>query len=134
MTTTAFVRSPLSRTFFYCLTNAHPAGYLILIVLALVVRVVVAPGLAVLLLAVLYSSIWVPQIVRAARRGRPCTLGRKYVIGTTVGRMLLATCKCALLSLCMGLDLRLTYAADFLGCPKNVLEAEPRRMSSRDVD
>ncbi len=62
--------------------------------LALVVRVVVAPGLAVLLLAVLYSSIWVPQIVRAARRGRPCALGRKYVIGTTVGRMLLATCKC----------------------------------------
>ncbi|KAF8257996.1 hypothetical protein EI94DRAFT_1611659 [Lactarius quietus] len=80
--------------------------YLILIVLALVVRVVVAPGLAVLLLAVIYSSIWVPQIVRAARRGRPCTLGRKYVIGTTIGRMLLAT-----------------Y---FLGCPKNVLEAEPR--------
>ena len=77
---------------FYCLTNAYPVGYLILIVLALVVRVVVAPGLAVLLLAVLYSSIWVPQIVRAARRGRPCTLGRKYVIGTTVGRMLLATC------------------------------------------
>ena len=67
-------------------------GYLILIVLALVVRVVVAPGLAVFLLAVLYSSLWVPQIVRAARRGRPCTLGRKYVIGTTVGRMLLATC------------------------------------------
>lgn len=80
--------------------------YLILIVLALVVRVVVAPGLAVLLLAVLYSSIWVPQIVRAARRGRSCGLGRKYVIGTTVGRMLLAT-----------------Y---FLGCPKNVLDVGPR--------
>ncbi|KAH9020978.1 hypothetical protein EDB84DRAFT_1621487 [Lactarius hengduanensis] len=45
--------------------------------------------------AVLYSSIWVPQIVRAAltRRGRPFALGRKYVIGTTVGRMLLTTCR-----------------------------------------
>jgi transmembrane E3 ubiquitin-protein ligase len=61
-------------------------------VFALVVRVVVAPGLAVVLLAVLYSSIWVPQIVRATRRGRPCALGRRYVIGTTVGRMLIALC------------------------------------------
>ncbi|KAI0306158.1 hypothetical protein B0F90DRAFT_1623829 [Multifurca ochricompacta] len=80
--------------------------YFIFIVLALVVRVVVAPGLAVVLLAILYSSIWAPQIVRAARRGRPCALGGKYVIGTTVGRMLLAT-----------------Y---FLGCPKNVMDVEPR--------
>jgi hypothetical protein len=101
-------------------------------VLALVVRVVVAPGLAVFLLAVLYSSIWVPQIVRAARRGRPCTLGRKYVIGTTVGRMLLATCTCAFLLIAWTRSLRL--CADFLGCPKNVLEAEPRRMLSRDLD
>ena len=52
-------------------------GYFIFIVLALVVRVIVAPGLAAVLLAVLYSSIWAPQIVRAARRGRPCALGRK---------------------------------------------------------
>ncbi|KAH9032762.1 hypothetical protein EDB85DRAFT_2145329 [Lactarius pseudohatsudake] len=80
--------------------------YLILIVLALGLRIIVAPGLTVFVLAVLYSSIWVPQIVRAARRGRPSALGRKYVIGTTVGRMLLAT-----------------Y---FLGCPKNVLDAKPR--------
>ncbi|KAI9435319.1 hypothetical protein H4582DRAFT_1971440 [Lactarius indigo] len=80
--------------------------YLILFVLALCLRVIVAPGLTVFLLAVLYSSIWVPQIVRAARRGRPSALGRRYVIGTTIGRMLLAT-----------------Y---FLGCPKNVLDAKPR--------
>lgn len=67
-------------------------GYFIFIVLALVVRVIVAPGLAAVLLAVLYSSIWAPQIVRAARRGRPCSLGRNYIVGTTVGRMLLALC------------------------------------------
>jgi len=79
--------------------------YFVFIVLALVVRVMVAPGIAVILLAILYSSIWAPQIVRAARRGRPCALGRKYVIGTTVGRMLLAL-----------------Y---LLGCPKNVMDVEP---------
>jgi len=67
-------------------------GYFVFFVLALVVRVMVAPGLGVVLLAILYSSIWAPQIVRAARRGRPCALGRKYIIGTTVGRMLLAMC------------------------------------------
>jgi hypothetical protein len=71
-------------------------GYFIFIVLALVVRVIVAPGLAAVLLAVLYSSIWAPQIVRAARRGRPCGLGRKYIVGTTVGRMLLALCTASL--------------------------------------
>ena len=67
-------------------------GYFVFIVLALVVRVMVAPGIAVILLAMLYSSIWAPQIVRATRRGRPCALERKYVIGTTIGRMLLAMC------------------------------------------
>ncbi|KAH9986100.1 hypothetical protein BJV74DRAFT_545675 [Russula compacta] len=80
--------------------------YFVFIVLTLVVRVMVAPGLAVVLLAILYSSIWAPQIIRAARRGRPCALGRKYIIGTTVGRMLLAM-----------------Y---LLGCPKNVMDVEPR--------
>ena len=63
-------------------------GYFIFTVLSLVVRVIVAPGLATVL-AVLYSSIWAPQTVRAARRGRFCVLRRKYIVGTTVGRMLL---------------------------------------------
>ncbi|KAF8473732.1 hypothetical protein DFH94DRAFT_764142 [Russula ochroleuca] len=80
--------------------------YFVFIVLVLVVRVVVAPGLAAIFLAVLYSSIWAPQIVRAARRGRPCALGMKYIVGTTIGRMLLAL-----------------YV---LGCPKNVMDVEPR--------
>jgi hypothetical protein len=76
---------------YYLIMNVW-AGYFIFIVLALVVRVMVAPGLGVVFLALLYASIWAPQIMRAARRGRPCALGRKYVIGTTVGRMLLAMC------------------------------------------
>jgi len=80
--------------------------YFVFIILVLVIRVAVAPGVTVIILAVLYSSIWVPQIVRAARRGRPCALGSKYIIGTTIGRMLLAM-----------------Y---LLGCPKNVMDVEPR--------
>lgn len=84
-------RVALSRLPFYRLTNER-VGYFIFVVLTLVVRVIVAPGLAAVLLAVLYSSIWAPQIVRAARRGRPCALGRKYIVGTTIGRMSLALC------------------------------------------
>jgi len=103
VTWSSFIRSLLRFAWY---DEHNRIWYFIFIVLALVVRVIVAPGLAAVLLAVLYSSIWAPQIVRAARRGRPCALGRKYVVGTTVGRMLLAL-----------------YV---LGCPKNVMDVEPR--------
>src|SRR6266849_6486580 len=93
MNITVSVRRTLSRFPLLPLNErTGRVGYFIFIVLALVVRVIVAPGLAAVLLAVLYSSIWAPQIVRAARRGRPCALGRKYIVGTTIGRMLLALC------------------------------------------
>lgn len=103
VTWSSFIRSVLR---FVWYDEHNRIWYFIFIVLALVVRVIVAPGLAAVLLAFLYSSIWAPQIVRAARRGRPCALGRKYIVGTTVGRMLLAL-----------------YV---LGCPKNVMDVEPR--------
>jgi hypothetical protein len=95
MNITASVRWSLPRlSLFHHLTErTGRVGYFVFIVLALVVRVVVAPGVAAILLAVLYSSIWAPQIVRAARRGRPCALGMKYIVGTTAGRMLLALCR-----------------------------------------
>jgi hypothetical protein len=93
MIITVYVRRSLSRFPLLSLNERTGClGYFIFIVLALVVRVIVAPGLAAVLLAVLYSSIWTPQIVRAARRGRPCALGSKYIVGTTVGRMSLALC------------------------------------------
>ena len=105
-------------------------GYFVFIVLVLVVRVVVAPGLAAILLAVLYSSIWAPQIVRAARRGRPCALGMKYIVGTTVGRMLLALCTAFLFNWTKSeTDPSAPHLIDVLGCPKNVMDVEPRRMS-----
>jgi hypothetical protein len=81
-----------SPPFHHLMERTGLVGYFVFIVLVLVVRVVVAPGLAAIFLAVLYSSIWAPQIVRAARRGRPCALGMKYIVGTTIGRMLLALC------------------------------------------
>ena len=56
-------------------------------VLVLVVRVVVAPGLAAILLAVLYSSIWAPQTVHAVHRGRPCALGMRYIAGDYRGNV-----------------------------------------------
>ena len=43
--------------------------------------------------AVSYSLIWLPQIVRSARRGRTSGLAREYVIGTTVCRLYLALCE-----------------------------------------
>ena len=108
-------------------------GYFVLIVLVLVVRVVVAPGLAAILLAVLYSSIWAPQIVRAARRGRPCALGMKYIFGTTVGRMLLALCTASSFNRMKSeTDASAPHLVDVLGCPKNVMDVEPRRMSRAD--
>lgn len=123
-------RFPLSIT----LTRTWRVGYFVFIVLVLVVRVVVAPGLAAILLAVLYSSIWAPQIVRAARRGRPCALGMKYIVGTTAGRMLLALCAASLFNLTKSeTDASAPRLVDVLGCPKNVMDVEPRRMSRADM-
>lgn len=57
------------------------------------VPIVFAPSLNFLFVAALYSSFWMPQIVRSARRGRPSGLSMEYVIGTTVCRLILALCK-----------------------------------------
>ncbi|KAI0039213.1 hypothetical protein FA95DRAFT_1567290 [Auriscalpium vulgare] len=75
-------------------------------VLTFVVRIVLAPALALLFFALLYGALWAPQIVRASRRLRTCALSWQYMLGTTAGRFLLAL-----------------Y---FLGCPANVLDVEPR--------
>jgi hypothetical protein len=133
MNITVYVRPLLSRLPLLMLNERTArVGYFIFIVLALVVRVIVAPGLAAVLLAVLYSSIWAPQIVRAARRGRPCSLGRNYIVGTTVGRMLLALCTFRSTKRYLKLTRSTFHLADVLGCPKNVMDVEPRRMSRAD--
>ncbi|PPR03221.1 hypothetical protein CVT26_008069 [Gymnopilus dilepis] len=76
------------------------------IFLTFIVRVILSPLLSMLFVAVTYSSVWLPQIIRSVRRGRTSGLSKEYVFGTT---------------LC-----RLYMTLYFLACPKNVLEIEPR--------
>ncbi|KAF8817515.1 hypothetical protein BYT27DRAFT_7199045 [Phlegmacium glaucopus] len=76
------------------------------IFLTLIVRVILSPMLSMLFVAITYSCIWLPQIVRSTRRGRTSGLSKEYILGTT-------TC-------------RIFSALYFLACPKNVLEVEPR--------
>ncbi|KAF9461528.1 hypothetical protein BDZ94DRAFT_1196082 [Collybia nuda] len=79
------------------------------IFLTFIVRVILSPTLSMIFVCVSYSLIWLPQIIRSARRGRSSGLRAEYVIGTTVCRLYLAL-----------------Y---FLACPKNVLDVEPRSWS-----
>ncbi|KAG7093495.1 hypothetical protein E1B28_007171 [Marasmius oreades] len=70
------------------------------------VRIFLSPTLTLLFVAITYSMIWVPQIIRSVRRGRNSGLSKEYIIGTSVARLFL-----------------LLY---FLTCPKNVLEIKRR--------
>ncbi|TEB33129.1 hypothetical protein FA13DRAFT_1627277 [Coprinellus micaceus] len=76
------------------------------IFLTLIVRVILSPVLSLIFVAATYSMIWLPQIVRSARRGRSSGLTIEYIVGVTV--------------------CRLYGALYFLMCPRNVLDVEPR--------
>ncbi|KZV65116.1 hypothetical protein PENSPDRAFT_656060 [Peniophora sp. CONT] len=96
------------REMWHILRNDHQARTwaLISILLFGIMRIILSPSLAMMVFALLYASIWTPQIYRAARRARPCALSLEYMLGTTIGRLMLGL-----------------Y---FLGCPKNVLDIVPR--------
>jgi hypothetical protein len=99
-------------------------GMTLFILLTLIVRIVLSPSLALAFLAIMYSSFWLTQIVRSVRRGRSSGLSKEYLLGTTVCRLFFALCEwhgveCSVKSL--------TMVSDFLACPKNVLDIEPRR-------
>ncbi|KAK0199252.1 hypothetical protein DFS33DRAFT_1262349 [Desarmillaria ectypa] len=79
------------------------------IFLTFIVRVILSPTLSLMFVALTYSSIWLPQIIRSIRRGRSSGFSKEYVITTTVCRLYLAM-----------------Y---FLACPKNVLDIDPRSWS-----
>ncbi|KAF5383788.1 hypothetical protein D9615_003714 [Tricholomella constricta] len=79
------------------------------IFLTFIVRVILSPTLSMVFVSITYSLIWLPQIIRSARRGRSSGLSKEYIIGTTACRLYLAL-----------------Y---FLACPKNVLDVEPRSWS-----
>ncbi|THH13747.1 hypothetical protein EW146_g6501 [Bondarzewia mesenterica] len=85
-----FLSSLIVESLALTLSNSVDTGILMFFLLTFVVRIVLAPSLTLLFFAVLYASFWVPQIVRAVQRGRPCALDQKYLVGTTVGRLLIA--------------------------------------------
>ncbi|KAF8074721.1 hypothetical protein FPV67DRAFT_1665468 [Lyophyllum atratum] len=86
-----------------------PLWVTLFIFLTFIVRVILSPTLSMVFVSVTYSLIWLPQIIRSARRGRSSGLTKEYIVGTTLCRLYLAL-----------------Y---FLACPKNVLDVEPRRWS-----
>jgi transmembrane E3 ubiquitin-protein ligase len=61
--------------------------------LALIVQVILSPTLTVLFVGATYSSIWLPQIVRSARRNRESGLAKEYIIGITLIRLASAMCE-----------------------------------------
>ncbi|KAI0351865.1 hypothetical protein OH77DRAFT_1486589 [Trametes cingulata] len=80
---------------------------LLSLTLMIVFRIVIALSLPLFFIGSLYSCMWLMQIYRSARRARSSGLSLEYLIGTTLGRLF--------------------FACYFLGCPKNILDVEPRR-------
>ncbi|KAG7444427.1 uncharacterized protein BT62DRAFT_987876 [Guyanagaster necrorhizus] len=74
--------------------------------LTFIVRVILSPTLSLMFVALTYSFIWLPQIIRSVRRGRSSGFSKEYVIATT--------------------GCRLSLGMYFLACPKNVLDVDPR--------
>ncbi|KAG6873506.1 hypothetical protein C0995_014774 [Termitomyces sp. Mi166 len=105
--------NPASRSFisfFFHHIRTDPQARLwvtLFVFLTFIVRVILSPLLSMVFVAITYSFIWLPQIIRSIRRGRTSGLSKEYIIGTTICRLYLAL-----------------Y---FLACPKNVLDVEPRR-------
>ncbi|KAG2011699.1 hypothetical protein CC2G_011787 [Coprinopsis cinerea AmutBmut pab1-1] len=96
-------------TFFIQHIRRDPQAQLwigLFVFLAVIVQVILSPMLSMVFVATTYSLVWLPQIVRSARRNRTSGLSREYILGTTACRLF-----------------NMLY---FLWCPKNVLEVEPR--------
>ena len=74
-----------------------------------------------LFVSVTYTLIWLPQIWRSARKGRTSGLTPEYVFGMTICRLAGALCEYRFIPN----PSRFNYS-DFLTCPRNVLDVEPR--------
>jgi len=68
-------------------------GVALFVFLTLLVRIIMSPLLSMLAIAGLYSSMWLPQIVRSAKRMTSSGLSPEYILGTTLGRLALALCR-----------------------------------------
>jgi len=72
-----------------------------ILALTVFLQVLRSPSLGVWSIAIAYSSFWIPQIVRSARRGTAAGLSAEYLLGTTFCRAF--------------------FALYLFGCPNNVL-------------
>ena len=104
--------------------NSFPLGFILFVFLTFIVRVILSPMLSMFFVAITYSSIWLPQIVRSTRRGRTSGLTKEYILGTTICRLFGALC--GFISFLNWINSNWYCHIDFLACPKNVLEVEPR--------
>ncbi|KAJ8489989.1 hypothetical protein ONZ51_g2566 [Trametes cubensis] len=101
---------PTNLQFLWTHIRTDPAARLwtlMSISLIVVFRIVMALSLPLFFISSLYSCIWLMQIYRSARRTRSSGLSAEYMLGTTLGRLF--------------------FVFYFLGCPKNILDVEPRR-------
>jgi len=100
-----------------------PLGLGMFFFLTFIVRVIVTPSLALVFVASMYSLFWLPQIVRSVKKGRSSALTAEYLIGTSLCRLFHALCEYQYIYGRFMSDI----SSDFLTCPKNVLDVEPRR-------
>ncbi|CAL1715555.1 unnamed protein product [Somion occarium] len=94
--------------------------------LIVVFRVVVILSLPLLFVGCLYAFMWFPQIHRAVRRGRTSGMSAEYLIGATLCRLYFLLCECYCCS-AVSLSAYIIFSIDFMACPKNILDVEPRR-------
>jgi hypothetical protein len=102
-----------------------PSGLGMFFFLTFIVRVIVTPSLALVFVASMYSLFWLPQIVRSVKKGRSSALTPEYLIGTSLCRLFHALCEYRWI--CRLFMSNTSIFSDFLTCPKNVLDVEPRR-------
>jgi transmembrane E3 ubiquitin-protein ligase len=55
-------------------------------------NLIFSPVLALYAIGIIYSLLWIPQIVRSARRGSRPGLTKGYLIGSTMGRLFFVLC------------------------------------------
>lgn len=91
----------------YLRTDPQARTWLIVsFMIIFIMHIVLIPSIGFVFTGFVYAALWVPQILRSARRGRPSGLTKEYLIGTSACRFVIA--------------------GYFLLCPKNVLDVDPR--------
>ena len=93
--------------------------------LIVVFRIVILLSLPLFFVACMYSFVWAVQIYRAVRRSRGSGLSAEYLVGTTICRLFFLLCEYRPSKKTK--PIVITDPADFMGCPKNILDVEPRR-------